>query len=206
MTPRPTLAVLVLAFALAAVPAFAKNKPLADLALEWRPTTKLGELGLAAIDLTAFANAKIEFGPFSEARSTAPALIGENREDGDKGVVLSVSTKDNVPDFCRNQLKRFFADLGLPVAESAGTVKVTGEVMEFLVTEEQTYLGSVRFKITVADPKGKVRWTGMAVGNAKRFGRSYKADNYFEALSDALLDAGAMLAKSPEFMNALKGK
>jgi hypothetical protein len=41
-------------------------------------------------------------------------------------------------------------------------------------------------------------------GSASRWGRSYKADNYYETLSDSLLDALHKLLSNADFIAALR--
>ena len=45
----------------------------------------------------------------------------------------------------------------------------------------------------------------MASGGSKRFGRSYKAENYYETLSDSVVEAVYKMLSSSEFMAALRG-
>ena len=186
--------------------AFAASKPLAGVPLQWRPTTEIAELKIPPIDLVAFGNTKVKLGAFTEARSGDPALIGENREDEKKGRVLTVTTKDDVPAFVAQHLGDLMKNVGLTLADAGATTTVTGEVMEFLVTEVDTYKAQVRLKVTVSDPKGNALWASIVQGSSERFGRSYKADNYCEALSDAVLEAGASLLRDPGFLKAAQGK
>jgi hypothetical protein len=52
--------------------------------------------------------------------------------------------------------------------------------------------------------QGKEIWSGVLLGAAERFGRSYKADNYYETLSDMVVRASYNLLSNPEFRQALK--
>ena len=56
---------------------------------------------------------------------------------------------------------------------------------------------------TVTNPAGEVLWRGDAEGHAQRFGQSYRADNYYESLSDPLLEAVHSLAVNPGFRKAI---
>jgi hypothetical protein len=179
------------------------SAPLTNQNLRWSPTTKISELNLGGLNLTTFEGKTLAVVPFTDGRAN-PALIGENREDEDSGKVLPVTTKDAVPEFITTQSKEFLKGLGLPVAESAGKVQLTGEVLSFFVTETSTYKGDVRIKVQVK-AEGQTLWSGLAIGSAKRFGRSYRMDNYNEVLCDALLDAWAGLVRNPEFLKALAG-
>lgn len=192
---------LLLLPALLAGPLMAAPKPLKDQPLRWTPTSKISELGIGSINLMPFEGKTFEVLPFVDNRPN-PALVGENREKEEKGEVLTVETRDKVADFVTEQTRTFFKDLGLPVAAGPAKVQVGGEILSFLVTESSMYKAEIRLKVQVKSA-GKTVWAGMAIGSAKRFGRSYKMDNYLEALCDGFLDAWAGLAKSPEFMKAL---
>jgi hypothetical protein len=71
------------------------------------------------------------------------------------------------------------------------------------VDEKTKYNAEVEFDVVVKDGAGKQLWSGSASGSATRFGRSYKADNYYEVLSDSLLQAGYSLLGNPSFHEAL---
>lgn len=175
------------------------RSPLKDQPLLWKPTTEFTSLGLGPLNLLPFEGKKVGLLPFSDARPNA-ALIGENREDDDK--VWPVTTRDSVAAFATTQSQQFLKLLGLPLVSGEGDVTVTGEVLQFMVNERNRYEGEVRLKLTVK-AKDKVLWTGVAAGSTKRFGRSYKMDNYDECLCDAFLEAWATVARNPEFLKAL---
>ena len=68
-----------------------------------------------------------------------------------------------------------------------------------------TYNGDVRLKVTLIDPSGTSLWTGITSGAATRFGRSYRAENYYEVLSDSLVKAVQNLMQNASFRSALEG-
>jgi hypothetical protein len=53
---------------------------------------------------------------------------------------------------------------------------------------------------------GQTLWSGNASGEATRFGRSYKLENYYEVLSDAVVNTVSSMLQSAEFQQALAGK
>ena len=73
-----------------------------------------------------------------------------------------------------------------------------------MVIETNTYKGEVRLKVS-AKRGEKEEWVGVASGTSSRFGRSYKADNYYETLSDALLEAAERAVKDEGFHKATAG-
>ena len=184
--------------AILALPLPAKT-PLTDVPLAWSPTRTISESGLTAVNLVPFQGKSIQLAAFTDARAE-PAFIGENRENPAKP--LRVTTRDAVADWVTAQTQRFLADLGLPMVEAGATTVVTGQVARFFVAEGENYLGDVRLKVQV-QVAGKVVWSGMAIGAARRFGRSYKLDNYQETLSDSLQEAWVSLARSSEFLAAM---
>lgn len=174
---------------------------LEGIPLKWKPTSAIGKG--TALDLTDLVDRKIQIDTLTDARSDKSGLIGENRE---KAVYKKVSTPDSVPEFVTNNMRQLMSKLGLNVVDSGGDAIVVGEIRSFFVEETDTYLGDITLRVSVKDKGGKTLWTGAASGASKRFGRSYKADNYYETLSDALIEATQGLLQNPGFHKALAGK
>jgi hypothetical protein len=57
-------------------------------------------------------------------------------------------------------------------------------------------------QLTLVDRDGNTIWKGLASGEATRFGRSYRVDNYYEVLSDAVVNTVSSLLMSAEFRKA----
>jgi len=189
---RARLFLMLLAFAAGANarPALLEHVP-----LQWRPTS---ELRLGATQMSA---ARIQFGPFTDARSNKEA-IGENQED-DKP--KPVTTTDDVGAFVGTHIRELFERAGLKTVDSDGDVIITGEVTQFYVRETNTYKSEVAVRIRVVDRSGKTLWLGLASGDADRFGRSYKLENYYEVLSDAIVNTVSSMLESSQFQGALAG-
>jgi hypothetical protein len=183
--------------------ALAAKKPLAGIPLAWKPTTPASEFG--AVNLTGVAGIKVEIRDLKDAREK-PALIGENRDKEDEGIVLPVTTADAPARFVTDNLKRVWSDAGLDLVDAGGDVVVTGELKRFFVLETSTYAGDINLKLEVKTKGGKLLWSGTAGGTAKRFGRSYKSENYHETLSDSLMDAAYKLLQNESFLKALSGQ
>lgn len=173
-------------------------KDLSNIPLVWSPTQSFAEFG--AIDLNGIGNVKVQFNALTDARKNQ-ALIAENHE---KDPVRQVTTKDNVAGFVTDHLKETFGKAGLNVVDSGGDVIVSGEIRDFFVNETDQYVGNVTVYVTLTDASGKVLWQGIAGGGATNFGRSYKADNYYETLSNAVLKLSNSLLNSPGFHSALQ--
>jgi Uncharacterized lipoprotein len=163
--------------------------------LQWKPTS---DLQLGTVQMT---QSSIQFEPFQDARENKQA-IGENDED-DKP--KPVTTTDDVGAFVGNHMRELFKRAGLNVVDSGGAVIVKGEVRQFYVRETGTYKSEVAVKLTVVSRDGSTLWSGLASGAATRFGRSYKVENYYEVLSDAVVNTVSSMLESSQFQTALAG-
>ncbi|MDR3445750.1 YajG family lipoprotein [Dyella sp.] len=174
------------------------SKDLSNIPLVWSPTQSFAEFG--AVDLNGISNVKVQINGFTDVRKN-PALIAENHE---KNPVRQVITKDNVAAFLTDHVKETFTKAGLNVVDSGGDVVVSGEIRDFFVNENDQYVGNVTVYVTVTNTAGKVLWQGVAGGGATNFGRSYKADNYYETLSNSVLKLSNSLLNSQGFHSALQ--
>jgi hypothetical protein len=189
---RARLFILLLTFALGAE---AKTALLEHVPLRWRATS---DLRLGTLEM---AQTPIQVGPFQDARAN-PEAIGENREDE---VPKPVTTNDDVGAFVSRHLRDLLDKGGLKTVDSDGAVTIKGEVKQFFVRETSTYKSTVTLHVTVVGRDGQTLWSGTASGDATRFGRSYKLENYYEVLSDALVNTVSSMLQSPEFQKALSG-
>ena len=167
--------------------------PLVNVPLEWKPTS---DLRLGSTQMTA---ATVQFEPFKDVRDM-PQKIGENRED-DKP--KPVTTQDDVGAFVSKHMRELFSKAGIKTVDAGGDVIVRGEVRQFFVRETHTYQGEVAVHLTVVGKDGATLYSGVAPGDASRFGRSYLLENYYEVLSDALVNATSSTLQSAEFQKAL---
>jgi hypothetical protein len=174
------------------------SKDLSNIPLVWSPTQSFAEFG--AVDLNGISNVKVQINGFTDVRKN-PALIAENHE---KNPVRQVTTKDNVAAFLTDHVKDTFTKAGLNVVDSGGDVVVSGEIRDFFVNENDQYVGNVTVYVTVTNTAGKVLWQGVAGGGSTNFGRSYKADNYYETLSNSVLKLSNGLLSSQGFHSALQ--
>lgn len=186
---------------LACVSAMAGSKDMKDVPLAWTPTSTLAE-SMGPLNLLPLAKAKIWVKPFTDTRPDK-AVVGENQE---KSVALTIRTKDDAAAFLHDHLVALYKEAGLPMAATPeeATAVVSAEVLRYKVTEKDTYKGELSLLIQV-DAGGKPVWRGTVMGEATRWGRSYKLENYYEALSDSLLDAVGKSLKSDPFLKALAG-
>jgi len=174
---------------------------LLNIPLVWKPTVTISSLG--AIDLSAFQNAKIIVKPFTDLR-LKPAEIGRNVEKRftDKG--LAVTTKDNVAAWLTDRFASILLEFDVPVVKEGGGMSIEADVLKFFVTEESTYKADVGLKIRLRSKTGDVVWEGMIAVSNKRWGASYKADNYYELLSNSCIDVVQGLLKNDAFIQAVQ--
>lgn len=177
----------------------AADKPMTGVPLVWTPTSTLAE-SLGALNLLPLSGAKVWIQPFTDNRPDK-TLVAENLE---KAQPRPVTTKDDVAAFLGSHAQTLYRESGLPMAANAqeATAVVSAEVVRCRVTEKDTYKGELNLMVEVK-AHGKVVWRGAVLGEATRWGRSYKLENYYEAISDSLVDAVVKSLKSESFLKAL---
>ena len=168
---------------------------LTNVSLQWRATSDL-RLGVMQMSQTP-----VQFEAFHDVRPDKKA-IGENREDE---TPKPVTTTDDVGAFVSAHMRGLFDQAGLKTVDSNGTVTIKGEVTQFFVRETSLYRSEVAVHLTVVGRDGKVLWSGTASGEAKRFGRSYELEDYYEVLSDAIVNTVSSMLQSAQFQKALSG-
>jgi hypothetical protein len=173
----------------------AKTRLLEHVPLQWRATS---DLRLGAMQMSAVP---VHFEVFKDVRENKEA-IGENREDENP---KPVTTNDDVGAFVSTHMRELFEQAGLRTADADAPITIQGEVRQFFVRETSTYKSAVSVHLTVLAADGRSLWSGTASGEATRFGRSYKLENYYEVLSDAVVNTVSSMLQSPEFQKALSG-
>jgi hypothetical protein len=158
---------------------------LENIPLLWKPTTGMFSIGSA--ELAELQNARLQIDPVIDNRENTTA-IGQNREEQ---TPRQVTTPEDVPAFVTNRMKALFSVSGIKVVDSGGTAILKTELRRFFVDETNTYQGEV------------ILWSGLTSGASARRGRSYRADNYYETLSDSLVGAVQQLIQNRGFHKAL---
>ena len=172
---------------------YAKTVLLTHMPLQWRPTSQLAS-GTTDMDATS-----IRFEDFQDARNDKEK-VGENLEDDPP---RPVTTADDVGAFVSSHMRQLFDRAGLKTVDSDAAVTIKGEVRQFFARETSTYNSQVEVQLTLVDRDGNTLWKGLASGEATRFGRSYKIENYYEVLSDAVVNTVSSMLRSTEFRKAL---
>lgn len=180
--------------------AVAKPTVLENIPLKWSPTSTLAEMGPVDLSTTALA-VKIHVDALVDNRQN-PTLIAQNTGKPDKP--RPVTTSSDVGAFVTEHLRDSLRGAGLSIVDGAGDLTLSGEIRQYFVSEVNVYRGELSLVLRLKNGAGKEVWSGVATGDAERFGRSYKADNYYEVLSDTLLKAAHNLMVNPGFHDALE--
>ncbi|MGZ3722625.1 MAG: hypothetical protein ACXVA9_06830 [Bdellovibrionales bacterium] len=171
--------------------------PLHNQKLFWKSTNDGKDFNIGKL-----SKYKIKIGTFKDERKTNPKnKIAENTE-GEKVREVLVDT-DNFGPFVTENIKKVMERSGLEIVESGEDLNISGVIKDLFVTEASLYKGSATIKYIVRKGDTEV-WSGVETGGSKRFGRSYKMENYMEAVSDSVVDSLMGLLNDQAFRSALK--
>jgi hypothetical protein len=180
--------------------AFPTPALLQNIPLKWTPTQSLSEMG--PVDVSGpLLTTKIHVDMFVDTRSD-PATIAENREKA--GKYLPVTTSSDVAAFITEHLKEVLHGASVEIVDGPGDVTLSGDIRQFFVTETNLYHGDLSVLVRLKNAQGMEIWNGVILGGAEHFGRSYKADNYYETMSDMVVNAAHNILTNPAFHEALK--
>lgn len=182
------------------IPTASSAGDLTNIALEWKANNKPKDMD--PVDITAFQNVKLTIAPFTDLRKNQPE-IGKNIEKGEDKARL-VTTKNNVANWLTERVAETLGQFGVGVVKSGGNATLEADIMNFYVVETGTYAATVALKWRLKSAKGDLVWEGMTSDEAHAFGRSYKADNYFEALGNGTMGAVHALLRTDSFLQALR--
>jgi len=98
---------------------------------------------------------------------------------------LPVTTKTNIAAFVTSSVQRVLQQTGIHTSPTSGT-KLYLNVRDFFVQEGGVYAGRISIDYTVINEKGDTLYFSPASSTSKRWGRTYKLDNYMETLTGAL--------------------
>ena len=173
---------------------------LEGIPLVFKPTSPMSDR--LPLDVKGLEGIKLQIDPFTDKRED-PGFIGQSTT---KVPFRKVATNEDVARFVTYQVKLLMAGLGLKVVESGGDVILNGSIRKFFVEEDKRYNAEVEMQVAFTDANGKILWGVATTGTSSRFGMAYKADNYHEVLSDALIGATHQLVQNPGFRKALTEK
>jgi hypothetical protein len=174
---------------------------LLNIPLHWKPTETISALDV--IDLTAFRNKSVALKLFNDLRKK-PSEIGKNVENRSSGTTRYVTTGDNVAAWFTDRFGNILSEFGVSVVKDGGALQLEADIVKFYVTEESVYKADIGLKVRLRSKSGDVLWEGMIAVSTNRWGKSYHADNYYEALSNACIDVVYNLLKNDSFMQAVR--
>lgn len=169
-------------------------KSLENIHLTWKPTTAVKP---RANNVKFVERITVE--DFTDSRKT-PELIGEYRERG--GRVSRVTTTDNIAAFATEGFRKSFEHAGFSTVKAGSEISVGADLIRYVVTEENLYKGQIEINVRIKDSAGQPLWSGIIKSSQERWGMSYKADNYFEVLSDLIVNVVNTLVQDPETQKA----
>lgn len=181
------------------LPSFIYPALLKDISLKFTPTSSLADY--ENLDLSGLSSVSISLGNFIDERENKE-LIGENREDEDKGKILQVTTAIPVSDFLKEVYKKLLKDVGIKIVDGSQKI-LEVNIVKFYVEERNLYKAEVWLDVKLKKD-GYLIFSERVMGSVKKFGRSYKLENYLEVLSDAIIDGFASLFQNGKFTKALK--
>ncbi len=184
-------------YLLLAILAGCASTGLENIPLLWKPTTGMFSIGSA--ELEELRDTRLQIDALIDKRENT-ALIGRNTEEQ---TPRQVTTRDDVAAFVTGRMKSLMSASGIKVVDSGATAVLKTELRQFFVDETKTYQAEVILRVTLTDPDGNLLWSGLSSGTAVQYGRSYRADNYYETLSDSLVGAVQQLIQNRGFRKAL---
>ncbi len=163
--------------------------------MNWRPTTSLSIFD--KVEYKYLTSVKIKIEKITDGREAAdPQLIGQNSEDAPK--ILPVKTVSDIGEFYKNGMTDTMKKLGFDISDSNTDFTLGGKITHLFIEETNTYAGAMTMKVFLKKAN-KVVWETTIMVENKRFGRSYKLDNYMEVFSDLSIEVVSALLENEKF-------
>lgn len=151
------------------------------------------------IDLTRISGMVFKIGLFSDERKDT-TVIGVNRENN---TPKFVTTKESVSQWYRNHLGKVLHSYQIRLDSLNYDVMLSGAIREFNVLETSTYKAVMAIKFQAFSKSGERIWEQEIKGQSHNWGKSYNAENYYECISDCLVETARELLENEAFQNAL---
>lgn len=119
----------------------------------------------------------------------------------DEDLQMAVRTNDDVAVFVAEQIAILFRNAGARLNPSVGP-RVTIELAHFDVVEGGMYMAEAHLRVMSTNGR---TFDKLYIGKSKRWGKSRSAENYNEALSNALSSAVHRVLHDEEFGASLLG-
>ncbi len=111
-------------------------------------------------------------------------------------------TPDNVAQYCGSKLDELLLGAGARLRDQP-VAQLEAELLEYDVMEGGVFNGKVSLRAIVH--RGGAAWSKIYTGKSHRWGRTHSAENFNEALSNALADVAEQLISDDAFGHALLG-
>jgi hypothetical protein len=171
------------------------------LDLTYRPTNQPDQAKLNGA-LPIAATSQVWINPVLDQHPEG-SRIGVSQEEDNAAVYFG---PNGLPpaDFMRAALVQALPPLGVPLVNdpNAATHVLEVRMSRFWAVEGNLYQTWIAGTVLLADKAGNILWQSEVTGFGKRWGRTFNADPYIHAFSDAALDFGHNLAFNPAFRQA----
>ena len=124
-------------------------------------------------------------------------------EDDPPGFI--VRTSMNVGQYAASKMGDMLRAAGARLTEQP-VAGIEVDLVEYNVVEGGSFKGTVRLHVTVKQGTSPTGWAKMYEGTSSRWGRSHSAENFNEALSNALAEATQKMLADEELGHALVGQ
>jgi hypothetical protein len=166
--------------------------------LQFRPTHAEPLSGtISATDV------KVHLEPVNDKRDNQEQ-IGRNVE-GETPIPVYAGADPPPAEFVHNVIEEELKNFGVELTDTpeAADRVIAVDLTKFWVEEGNNYKAEVKGTARVRDKGGHELWKGTVAGNGTGFGRSLKAVNYNEVLSDGTRRLVGSLLANPKFQEAL---
>jgi hypothetical protein len=177
-----------------------KSRDLTNIPLQWSPSETITPLDF--VDAMVFKK-RLKIAAFRDLRENKQE-IGRNVE---KNPARLVTTRDDVAAWLSSGFSSVVSELLMSPPQENGDIVLNADVLNFYVVESNKYRADITLKVTLRSAAtGASLWEGTVTGKADNWGKSYKADNYMESLSNACISAVRGLLASDSFRKAFAAK
>ena len=200
-SPRGLLATAALTIGLSAALGCSSSPDVMVLDLAYRPTNQpdQGKL-VGAVPIAA--SSQVWVNPVVDLHPEG-SRIGVSQEEDNNAVYFG---PNGLPpaDFMRAALVQALPPLGVPLSNDPNIATHVLEVRmsRFWAVEGNLYQTWISATVLLADKYGNTLWQSEVTGFGKRWGRTFNAEPYIHAFSDAALDFSHNLALNPAFRRA----
>jgi hypothetical protein len=145
---------------------------------------------------------KVYFNRMEDIRPD-PALLGDYTNGA---VTRVVSTSDTVSQWVRRYLSSLLDHYGVTITtdSAAADLRLFANIQAFEVEERKEYKGSIKIDISLQDSNGKEVFAKKISSEASRWGRTWKIKNYYQCISETLLNFAESLVQDEDFIKAVQ--